>query len=298
MTCYITQYDPSRSYDPILPLIVSRVKRILRDEDDDFLLLCVGETGSGKSNLMLHTYALFDPEGASISYIALNRRDHARALKNAKDKDGLRFCGDDEANVSKREALTQYNRERIDLYYSIRGLNMFHWWSNPSADMIEKAFVKERIRGIIVVFKVSRFKDVRFYYFFTKRAVLTILEKEKNLDLRTLRKNAKKFASWMGWFKEYQGPLKDPYLEIKGARMDEKVESFNDKWGAGEAFSLADLCREFGVTDDTLRKYVRMAIKKGLFSEEDIKNPVGRYSFSQEHKVLLEDLMKSKGGKK
>ena len=129
--------------DNFVDMISAAVKRI--SKDDDFLLMCVGETGSGKSVLTLHGYELVDPENCSIDFISFCPEDHAKGMKDLmQKKEGVRFIANDEANIQKRNSSTKYNKDLIDLYFSIRGLNFFHWWNNPSLDIIDKVFIREK----------------------------------------------------------------------------------------------------------------------------------------------------------
>lgn len=272
-----------REYDELFERVIDSIVAVTEQKDDDFLLICVGETGTGKSRLMLHGYGRYDPREASVDYIGLNRKKHARALRLAKQKKRRRFTGDDEANVSKRDALTKYNKDRIDLYYAIRGLNIFHWWNNPSLDMIDKPFIEERVRGVIVV--ITKGKDVRFYYYFTKKGILKLLEKHGNLKLQTLKKHGPQYAHHLGWFRDYKGHLLKPYLAEKNQRMDDKVEDFFAKYGGEETLSLRAVINRLGIANATGVKYARLALREGVLPPES-RTPTGQWVFTEE---TLED---------
>lgn len=223
-------YDRHRSFDIVYEKIILGIKKALVEKDDDAIILYAGPTGTGKSNLMLWGYQTFDPDGCSQDFIGLDRQTHAIALKKASEKDHPRFCGDDEANVSKRDAMTKYNRNRIDLYFAIRGLNIFHGWCNPSVEMLDKVFIEERIKGMIFVLT----KDVdrpRIYYYFTKKGLLKMLEEYGNLKEKTIRDYGEKYAMYKGWFRKYEGPLLEAYLKKKDDRMSTKVTEFFETYG-------------------------------------------------------------------
>jgi len=48
------KYNEEKDYDEHLPIIVNQIKTHINSNDDDFLTIIVGDTGSGKSNLGLH----------------------------------------------------------------------------------------------------------------------------------------------------------------------------------------------------------------------------------------------------
>lgn len=272
-----------RAYDALFENVIDSIKVVTEEKDDDFLLICAGDTGTGKSRLMLHGLERYDPLGASVDFIGLNRKDHAKALRLAKSKKSLRFVGDDEANVSKRDALTKYNKDRIDLYYAIRGLRMFHWWNNPSLDMIDKPFIEERVRGVIVV--LTKGKEVRFYYYFTKKGILKFLEKHENLKLQTIKKHGGAFAHHLGWFRDYQGKMLAAYLQKKSARMEDKVEDFFAKYGGEETLSLRAVINRLGISNGSGVKYARLALKAGVLPS-DVRTPTGQWVFTEK---MLED---------
>lgn len=223
-------YDRHRNFDIVYEKVILGIKKALVEKDDDAIILYAGPTGSGKSNLMLYGYEVFDPDGCSQEFIGLDRQTHAIALKRASEKDHPRFCGDDEANVSKRDAMTKYNRQRIDLYLAIRGLNIFHAWCNPSVEMLDKVFIEERVKGLVYVLT----KDVdrpRIYYYFTKKGLLKMLEEQGNLKQKTIKDFGEKYAMYKGWFRKYEGHLLEPYLAKKESRMNTKVNEFFDTYG-------------------------------------------------------------------
>ena len=139
----VAPYDANRKYDIIFENIINDISQALLEKEDDFLLLCCGSPGTGKSRLMLWGLELCLRENANVKYLGLNRADFADSLNNAKKSVLPRFCSNDEANISKRDSNSTYNKDVIDLYFSIRGLQIFHWWNNPSLDIIDKKFIED-----------------------------------------------------------------------------------------------------------------------------------------------------------
>lgn len=267
----------TKAHDDMLPQFIKTVKDRIVKKNDDYLVLCVGETGTGKSTLMLEAMELYNPE-IGVEFVGLNPEDHAQALKNAKDYKGDKFCSYDEANIQKRNSTTKYNKELIDVYMAIRGLKIFHWWNNPSLDIIDKFFIQEKINAVIYI----QTKDVKFpriYYMFTKDAILNIFDKNKGkLTLKILKKCAKEYSTYQGWFRDYKGKNWEAYTEKKNERMDTKVEDFFEKYVDKNKFNYKETGKLIGVSRHTVKRKIDKLIDENiLINDEDyIANAFGR----------------------
>jgi predicted GTPase len=73
-------------YDEWLSKGVSSVKKHIFEKNDDHLILIVGATGTGKSNLALHMFDEYMGDKADIDYVGLNPSSIATAIKAAKEK--------------------------------------------------------------------------------------------------------------------------------------------------------------------------------------------------------------------
>jgi len=263
------RYWRSNDYDDQFPLLVGNINKRISSNDDDFLMMCVGETGTGKSALTMHAYELYDPENASVSFIGLDPQSHAQALKRASVYKGKRFCAMDEANVQRRNATTKYNKSLIDLFFAIRGKGIFHWWNNPSLDVIDRILVEEKINGIIYIYTKDKDKP-RSYYYFTKKSILKMLEKNKGkITLKQLSEQANEFAMYRGWFKKYDGDLLTEYNKVKDERMTVKIENFFDLFGTEDTITSADAAKQLGVSSGTITNY-----KKSLLKSDEIEEGV------------------------
>lgn len=261
------KYTSKNDYDDMFPKIISLIRKRTSMNDDDFLLLLCGATGTGKSMLGLHGIELYASQTAEIKYIALNRGDFATSLKDASEKEGLRYVMNDEANINKRDSLTNYNKKVIDLYFSIRGLNIFHIWCNPSADVIDKEFIEEKINGLIFIKSKDKTRP-RIYFYFRKKELLKIWDKFGNLKLKTLSKCTNKYGYYCGWFKDYNGFLKEQYLIKKTNRMKEKIDSFYNEFGkTNDMIESPQLCKIMGLTRGTIKNYQDEALKEGLIED-------------------------------
>lgn len=287
------------SYDPILKRIAKSVDSQIRGSDDDFFLMIVGSTGTGKSVLMLNVLEDYDPEEASVDYLGWDQGTFATALRNASRKKNKRFVGNDEANVNKRNNATQFNKDTLDLYYANRKENMFHIWCNPSLDAIDKPFIKDRIDGVIYIYEKTMHRP-RCYYYFHKKDILTIWDKAGNLDLRTLKKYARRYASWRGWFRDYKGPLRAEYIKRAKGRVADKTERYYRKYALKEDFSISytAAAKDLGVSATTIKKHMSKLIKQGvLISEQHIlETPTRTYLNGSGVEVIRNYMINIKGG--
>ena len=289
-------YRKEKPFDAYLEQTVLNIRNHINEKNDDYVTLIVGDTGGGKSTLALHMLEIFMPdERLNINQIALSKEEFASSLKAISNETKPRALIYDEANINKRDALSRWNKELLDLYFSCRGLNICHIWCNPSLQMIDKAFLQDRLRAIILV----RGKDVdrpRMFYYFRKQDIMKILKKYENLNLDTITRVRKKYAWFRGWFKDYNGVLKEPYLKKKNERMLVKVSQFFDKYADDKFIKKSEVVKILGCHEDTITNNLDK-----LILEEDYKiTATGRYFFTDKgvdklKQILNENMNKRTG---
>jgi len=284
------RYNKERKYglgiDFILNVGKEREKR-----DDDFFVLIIGQRNTGKSRLMLHMLEKYMGERSSIDYVGLRKGDFAKALFNVSKIKLPRMCVNDEGNLSSKEVMSRFNRAVMDTYYAIRGMNIFHVWCNPSLDGIDKRFIKEIVNGVI--FTYTKYKKIRFYYYFTKKNILDILIKYGNLELKTIKKIAKKTSHHRGWFHDYDGFLLDDYKRKKDKRMKEKVDKFHEDWGSEEdTLKKTDMMKILKVSRSYFLKYEKILKDKGML-DDIITTASGRELFLPQHIDLFKTEMQN-----
>lgn len=293
-------YDKNRDYDVGVDNIIwSSVERWITKGDDDYMVLCVGNKGTGKSRLMLHFMEKYLGAEADVKYLGLKKGDFITALYHAKNRPLPRFCGNDEANIGKRDAMTRYVKEINDTYMAIRGLNIFHFWCNPSLDMMDKPIIEEiGVKGVIYIPRKT--PVLRYYFYFTKKAILQILEKYKNLKLETIHKVRKEYAYYRGWFKDYNGFLLKPYLDKKSRRMNEKIDAMYSKYGLQEdMITTAEMARKLNIHYTTLDRHADKALSEGLLKENQvIITGAGRRVYSPECIKIFQEIGRRKYEKK
>lgn len=273
-------YTKGNGFDPLLKKMIGDIGNHITNLDDDWLWVAFGDTGTGKSALMLHILQEYLGDRAEIGLVGFNRESTAEALHHCDKMDMPRGWINDEANISKRDSATKFNKSIIDLYFTIRGRQMLHLWCNPSLDMLDKVFIEERIKGVF--FCPSKEPKVRVYYYFRKRDILNIFEKYKSLKLPLIKKVCKKYAYIKGWYRKYDGRLFTAYLRKKDERMSEKIQEFRDMWGeqAG-GLTPTHVAESIGVVYGTVKNYIREMIKEGkLIKDKDyVESLTGKKKF-------------------
>lgn len=285
---YVSELDKDRQYDRILPLIVNEIKQALSNNDDDFLVLISGLNSTGKSVLMLHLMKEYLDQEASIDYVGFNHESFAKAYDAVVNKDGLRFCAYDEANIDRRASMSQFNKDLVNLYLKNRALNIFHVWCNPSAQQIDGFFIKERIRGMF--FTCSKDPKIRPYYYISRTRLLRLYEKYQSLDENVIRKVVKEYAVYKGWYRDYDGLLQKEYKTKKLNITKDVSKDFVNKWTNKEPddnlLSTTQVRKKLAISIVTLNKYC----KKYLIQDQDyIVNIVGHRKY---YKKGVEKLIK------
>lgn len=290
----IDKYEKGRPFGKYFGVMVNSMNKAIREKDDDTILIITGTTGSGKSNLGLWTYedVFSNPE---IEQVALTQQDFAKALKRATTLPrGNRYLQYDEGKLNRRQWQQQWSQDLLEIYHDCRGLNIFHIWCTAYPNLLDREFIKERVKGLAFIFTKDKHRPRQFYYF-TKRDLLRFLEKNQKITTDLLKKYGKSFAHLHSWFTKYEGPLARAYLDKKEDRMTEQVEKFFEKYGQGESFSLLQASKLLRVNDDTLRKYATMALKEGLLPES-VKAPSGHWRLNEKTIEILSDFMVERTG--
>lgn len=227
----ITQYDATKGYDDNFAYFFQKRIEYNKQNNDDSLLIFVGETGSGKSNLMLHAVTIIDPL-CSGDEICLTKEKFAKKQYEASKKSYDRKIDDstnsrtieeklpmlvyDEADLQKRNHSTKYVKDVISLYFKNRCFNIMHIWCWPSLESIEKTFIQERILGVFFCTK-EKFQKGRIYCYYTKNDLVKLKTDLKDAPITNtvLRKSIRNYASFVGWHNQYKGNLIENYHKIK-----------------------------------------------------------------------------------
>lgn len=255
--------------------VLSANKNVV-NKNDDFVMLIVGTTGTGKSNLGLWVQSLIVPT-PKIEQIALTRADLARAIDaELEAPSDHRYIQYDEGKLSRRDWASEWSKELLELYHDVRGLNIFHTWCTAMPNLLDREFIKSRVGCLIFIYT----KDIdrpRHFLLFTKTDLLRFLDQNDNISMDTLKKYGKSHASMQSWFKEYTGPMSAAYADKKDARMRERVKQFAKKWG-GDTVSFTEVGRLENQSPQTVSNWVTAGLKENFFvlDRDVIINDVGK----------------------
>lgn len=250
----IDEYN-SGSVGPRFKEFVLSANKNVVNKNDDFVMLIVGTTGTGKSNLGLWVQEIIVPV-PKIEQIALTRADLARAIDAELEAPSThRYIQYDEGKLSRRDWASEWSKELLELYHDVRGLNIFHTWCTAMPNLLDREFIKSRVGCLIFIYT----KDIdrpRHFLLFTKTDLLRFLDQNDNISMDTLKKYGKSHASMQSWFREYDGPMSVAYADKKDARMRERVKQFAKKWG-GDEMDQVDAAKHLGVTKQAVNGWLK-----------------------------------------
>jgi hypothetical protein len=222
--------------------------------DDDALIIICGRTGTGKSNLALIIDELYPlethPENVCLSnHTFVNRWDSVRSMR--KEDRVLHF---DELDMMNRNAMTRWNKDMITAYSKTRGLNILHLWCHPDISMIDGVFIRDRVNAIIITFEKSK-RRPRKFYFYSQARIIDLLEKGKlrklGTNLLTNPSTAKRYASYIGCFSKYKGPMQQIYLDAKKEGMNNAIHDLQRKYGSKSQKESINTVNTYNSTETT-----------------------------------------------
>lgn len=279
-----SEFVDDRRTDFLYEKWMYKIRQRIRDADDDYLLMTVGDTGTGKSTLSLHGLEYYTPRGESVDldFVGLDKQSHADALKRAKEAPRPRYCDYDEAPVYGRNAMTSYNKDLIETYDKIRGANIFNVWNNPRLDMIDEPFLDGVLDAVVVVLDKSVDKPRR-YAVFSSQQILEFYEEEGDLTLDVLEGH-KDDAVWIGWFRPREDELWERYTDLKENAMSSQVDEFFEEYGDSDVMSANEAADKIDVHPSTFSKYLTNLSDDGVLTEGvDYKQaPSGAYKVPHE----------------
>lgn len=205
-------------------------------DQDDKVLIVVGNTGSGKSTLLKHIYHFYhvtilgNPEiDETGRFFCHTDQDWAEALRESKDKPLNMISHDEAINILySKEAITKKNREINKLFSIIRGKRFYHIMCIPKIWRLDKELREDRVKGLINVFKSG---DVRYFAYYNARKI-SFLFKELEVMRKTYKDSehdidilkAKILPSFCCRFPDYTGFLNERYDKNKEENMNKAID--------------------------------------------------------------------------
>ncbi len=221
--------------DDMLKRVVGVMQTEALKGTNDNIILITGENDAGKSTLAHHLHCLYRMGPALVENVAFDQEQMANLLnKNLSNPDVKeRVVHYDEFKAASRSAMTKWNKDIIDLFFSIRSDKGFHLWCNPSAQQIDKVFIEERITCLIYVYK-GKAKNKRRYHLIAKSGLIRLLGEYGNIKQETLQAHGAEYAIIkQGDFKRYRDKeFLEAYEKLKDDRNELKRREFAEQYGA------------------------------------------------------------------
>lgn len=302
------KYDWNSPIDEASRQYINQQRKEMTEKQDDRLYLIVGETGVGKSMLAFHLLEIYNPN-LSMEYVVQERKDFADALKKVKDQflagEKNLYLWFDEADTDNLEQQARWNKRLFSMYMKLRKLAIMHIWCFPSLKALDRRFVEEKVRGVFFCYDKAKNRP-RNYCFFTKKSILAMIDADIRLNIPNLKKARKKYAWYMGYYKDYTGVLRKAYDEKKNTSMSDAVDDFHEEFSGAPKHSgkkrTAEantdnlskgihtpntLAEVLGITPSAVRQRINTLIRHKKLKSEDIMSHNGNIELSPEQAQLV-----------
>ncbi len=282
------------TYEDIRPLKerVRQQKKMMEDTEDDWVCVVCGDTGSGKSLLVLSLFEdyckqYFTDSSSDENFKAFTNTDEGwiRSISMFRNNAYRMIVHDEAVNILyAKNAITKKNKGVNILFKQIRGKQYYHFMVIPQVHRIDKEFREDRIKNIIYVEKK---KDKRIaHYYTTKRThqVLNELEQmnknRRDKDMITSLKYCKTKPLFSCIVPLYKGKYLKMYKPKKHENMNTAIteaeitflgksavdsyERLQKGYKIRKLLSQGklkqEIMKEMGIKDyQTLNKYAKMA---------------------------------------
>lgn len=281
-------------------LMLLKIIDRLKNTEDDFRMLIVGDTGSGKSHLGLWFYELGAGKSATVDCIGTNRESYAEAMYNANKlkKSGVPvvYCINDEADLHSTEVMTKYNKAVQRVMAQNRGAGLFHIWCMPNPERMQSDYIDDVFDAVVYIRDKHMNKPRTFAVFAGKKMKDLRFDKKgrkRKLSFALLDSASKKPSkrSFLGCFVEYDGFLREEYTKKKMEKISDTIETFYEEFGS-KTYTQADLMRDWSVSEPTARKYLRKALADEVLKEgvHFKKSAVGKIIINNDGKRKIEEI--------
>jgi len=259
---------------PKLVSCLHNVKHHMEIEHYDYPLIICGDTGNGKSMLLLHITELWVrvilKEKLEVSHIRHVQNTRLNWIKNFQEIKPLEINANDEGadGLMSKEQVTKFGRDIQKLYSVFRKKRFLTIILIPDFFDLPLYF-RKRVRGMIWVNKRGQFK------YYTKKGIYYINQLNENRQLKRIQVA---YPFFTGTFPDYTGKLRKPYdgmsFEATDNILKEMVQKEQSKMSSvelydkpirellGKGVRVRDIAKELGVGVNTIT-----AVRKKIFIE-------------------------------
>lgn len=259
--------NPARSYGLLFEYELLKKLSYIRKNNQNFTVLCTGETGSGKSSLMLYANLILEGK-LDVERIAFDIETTARSFEKADElsKEGFKgaFWGIDELKTYSRSSMTGFNKDMVDLFFSVRGKNMFCFANTPSVRAMDKLLVEEKSFDAFIYIYASQSRFLWIDY----KGFQRMLKKEGNYNTSTLLDVGRLYAEFDSYFSAVPADVYAEYNAKKVEGMNRLADKFVEKYSQGEVYSLSKASDYLNLSAPTIKKYLPDAIDRGVIEKE------------------------------
>lgn len=259
---------------PRLVWTLMNIRYHIETEKYDFPLAICGDTGVGKSMLLLHIIELWyrvvlDDKDWSVDRINHLKNTRKEWIKNFQVLSALDINANDEGadGLTTKESMTKFGKDIQKLYMVFRKKYFFTIILIPDFFDLPLHF-RKRIRGCIWVNKRGFFK------YYTKEGIKWLNALNENKDFKRMDRARPCFE---GCFPDYVGLLRKPYEDIAqdspNKILMEMLADIEDNEGSSvdsnfddvkrcieDGMKVRDIASELGISTHTISK-VRKRMK-------------------------------------
>lgn len=231
--------NPISSFN-LMSVLLDKQYKLMHEDNDDRVIVIVGDTGSGKSNLLKHIFHYWqiellknEPSEETFKFFCHTDQDWGKAIYESKDKPFNMVTHDEAINILySKETITKKNRYINKCFNIIRGKRIYHIFCIPKINRLDSEIREERVKGLWYVYKQGNQRIASYYntgtigYLLKEIKVLnkTYKDSRRSPDI----KYCKTRPNFSFAFPEYKGWIDKYYDDKKEYNMNKAIDEMYD----------------------------------------------------------------------